>query len=59
MQGLGEKGNVKMTAQVAAVTKPLASAFQMTDSGNPEILHKTGGIVKKLRRTAETRFETS
>ena len=47
LEGLGDNGNVKMTAQVAAVTKPLASAFEMTESGNLEILHRTVRIVKK------------
>ena len=56
LEGIGEKGNVKMTAQVAAVTKPLASVFEMTESGNLVILHKTGGIVKKLSRNAEEKI---
>jgi len=56
LEGLGEKGNVKMTAQVAAVTKPLASVFEMTESGNLVILHKTGGTVKKLSRNAEEKI---
>lgn len=55
-EGIGEKGNVKMTAQVAAVTKPLASVFEMTESGNLVILHRTGGIVKKLSRNAEEKI---
>ena len=53
LEGIGSSGNVKMTAQVAAVTKPLASAFEMTESGNLVILHRTGGIVKKLSKAAE------
>ena len=53
LEGIGSSGNVKMTAQVAAVTKPLASAFEMTESGNLVILHRTGGIVKKLSKEAE------
>ena len=56
LEGLGEKGNVKMTAQVAAVAKPLASASEMTDSGNLVILHKTEGIVKTLSRIAEEKI---
>ena len=53
LEGLRDNGNVKMTAQVALVTKPLASRFGMTETGNIVIPHKTGGIVKKLSRTAE------
>ena len=53
LKGIGSEGKVQMTAQVAAVTKPLASAFEMTETGNLVILHKTGGIVKKLSRAAE------
>ena len=32
LEGIGGKGNSKMEAQVAAVTKSLASAFEMTGS---------------------------
>ena len=39
---------VEITSQVADVTKPLASATEMADQGNLVVLHKTGGIVKKL-----------
>ena len=53
LEGVGSNGNVRMTAQVAAVTKPLASAFEMVENGNIMILHKTRGIVKKLSRAAE------
>ena len=56
LEGLGEKGNVKLTAQVAAVTKPLASVFEMTESGDLVILHRTGGIVKRLSRNAEEKI---
>ena len=53
LEGLGDKGNVKMTAQVTTVTKPPASAFEMTGSRGIVILRKTGGTVKKLSGTAE------
>ena len=53
LEGVGSNGNVRMTAQVAAVTKPLASAFEMIENGNIVILHRTGGIVKKLSKSAE------
>ena len=35
-------------AEVADVTKPFAAANEMVESGNIIILHKTGGIAKKL-----------
>ena len=53
LQGIGSMGGVSMTAQVAAITKPLASAYEMTESGNLVILHRTGGIVKKLSKESE------
>ena len=56
LKGIGTEGKVQMTAQVAAVTKPLASAFEMTETGNLVILHRTGGIVKKLSRAAEQKI---
>ena len=31
LEGIGGKGGVKMTAQVAAIPKPLASAYEMTE----------------------------
>ena len=43
---------VEITSQVADVTKPLASATEMTEHRNLVILHKTGGIVKKLSEKA-------
>ena len=53
LECLGDKGTVKMRARVAAVTEPLASASDMTESGHLVILHRTGGMVKKLSRAAE------
>ena len=47
------EGPMKMTAQVAGMTKPLASVTEMVDSGNIVIMHKTGGIVKRLSRDTE------
>ena len=46
--GVANGNQVEITSQVADVTKPLASATEMTDHGNLVVLHKTGGIVKKL-----------
>ena len=42
LEGIGDTGDVKMTAQVEAVTKPLASVFETFQGGNMVILHKTG-----------------
>ena len=39
---------MRITAQVAAITKPLAAANEMVDADNLIILHKEGGMVKKL-----------
>jgi hypothetical protein len=38
---------------VADVTKPLAAATEAVDSGRTIILHRTGGIVKKLSSESE------
>ena len=42
-----------VTAQVAAVTKPLAAANEIVDADNWIILHKDGGIIKKLSQEAQ------
>ena len=39
--------------QVAGVTKPLAAATEPVDGGRTIILHRTGGIVKKLSHELE------
>ena len=38
----------RFEAQVAAITKPLASANEMVDAGNVIIMSKEGGVVKML-----------
>ena len=43
----------KFGTQVADVTKPLAAATEAVDSGRTIILHRTGGIVKKLSSESE------
>ena len=54
---VARNGNqVKFTAQVADVTKPLASVDEMVEAGNLVVLHKDGGIAKKLSREAEMRI---
>ena len=47
---------VKFNAQVADITKPLASVDEMVESGNLVVLHKDGGVVKKLSKEAEMRI---
>ena len=39
---------MRITAQVAAITKPLAAANETVDADNIIVLHKEGGMVKKL-----------
>ena len=43
----------KIGTQVADVTKPLAAATEAVDGGRTIILHRTGGIVKKLSPESE------
>ena len=46
---IARNGNqVKFTAQVADVTKPLASVDEMVEAGSLVVLHKNGGVSKKL-----------
>ena len=61
IKGKSELGNkIKMKAQVAAVTKPLASASEVVDANDWIILHKKGGMIKpvspelakKIKKTA-------
>ena len=40
--------NMKVVAQVAEVTKPLASAVEMVQAGNVVVLSKQGGIIKHM-----------
>ena len=46
----------KFGTQVADVTKPLAAATEAVDSGRTIILHRTGGIVKKLSSESEKKI---
>ena len=43
----------QFSTQLADVTKPLAAATEAVDSGRTIILHRTGGIVKKLSLESE------
>ena len=44
---------MKFTAQVADVTKPLASVDEMVEAGNLVVLHKDGGVAKRLPKEVE------
>ena len=46
----------KLRTQVADVTKPLAAASEAVDSGKTIVLHRTGGIVKKLSHESEKKI---
>ena len=45
---MSNNSRVDIKAQVAKVTKPLASTVDMADAGNIVITHKDGGLVKHL-----------
>ena len=42
-----------ITAQVVKVTKPLASANEIVDAGHWIVMHKKGGIIKKVSEEAQ------
>ena len=49
IEGIAENDEkVSVVAQVAKVTKPLASAIEMVNAGNVVVLTKRGGMVKKM-----------
>lgn len=48
---------MEMTAQEEEITKPLASVIEMVESGNFVIMHKTGGIVKRLSPSIQGKAE--
>ena len=58
LKGVGTLSGSPMTigTQVAEITKPLASVTEMVDSGNLVIMHKTGGIVKRLSPDTERKI---
>ena len=45
-----------MKAQAAATTKPTTSVTEMVDSGNLVIMHKTGGIIKRMSPSIERKI---
>jgi ribosomal protein S9 len=48
LNGESNQAPLDFKAQVAKVTKPLASTIEMADAGNIVITHKDGGLVKHL-----------
>ena len=58
IKGLGALNShpQKFVTQVADVTKPLAAASEAVDAGRTIILHRTGGIVKKLSHESEKKI---
>ena len=49
IQGVGENGGaLKVVAQVADITKPLASANEIVDAGNLVVMVKDEGLIKSL-----------
>ena len=58
VKGLGAVNShpSQFSTQVADVTKPLAAATEAVDSGRTIILHRTGGIVKKLSLESEKKI---
>ena len=59
IKGLGTVNShpQKFGTQVADVTKPLAAATEAVDGGRTVILHRTGGIVKKLSHESEKKIQ--
>ena len=45
-----EGGKLKIVAQVADVTKNLASVMEMVDRGNWVMFHKTGGYIQTMKK---------
>ena len=55
MEGTSNNTPVDIRAQMAKVTKPLASTIEMADAGNIVITHKFGGLIKHLSPEAMNR----
>ena len=51
-------GNLKVVAQVADVTKNLASVMEMVDRGNWVIFHKQGGFIQTMKKEDELKMRT-
>ena len=49
LNGESNQAPLDFKAQVAKVTKPLASTIEMADAGNIVITHKDGGLVRTCR----------
>ena len=58
IKGLGAVNShpTQFSTHVADVTKPLAAATEAVDGGRTIILHRTGGIVKKLSLESEKKI---
>ena len=58
IKGLGAASSHphKFGTQVADVTKPFAAATEAVDAGRTIILHRTGGIEKKLSHESEKKI---
>ena len=54
--GAANSHPAQFSTQVADVTKPLAAATEAVDGGRTIILHRTGGIVKKLSLESEQKI---
>ena len=44
---------IAFKSQVASITKPLASTNEMVDGGNVIIMHKEGGMIKRVSASTE------
>ena len=51
-------GKMKVVAQVADVTKNLASVMEMVDRGNLVIFHKEGGYIQTMKKEDELKMRT-
>jgi len=49
---------IKVVAQVAGVTKNLASVMEMVDRGNWVIFHKEGGYIQTMKKEEELKLKT-
>ena len=53
MKGSARGQKIAFKSQVASSTKPLASTNEMVDGGNLIIMHKTGGMIKRVNASTE------
>ena len=55
-KGTLNQSSIQINTQVAEITKPLASVDEMVTSGMMVIMHKTGGIAKRLDLETERKI---